>query len=114
SDAYYMADNQFLGGSTPRGAGAFAFDRAKMLAGDATASFIYFDLPAFGGMLPADVDGQAPPPVGAPNYFAMLAADELGDAFDAMRLFSFHADFADPAAATFTELSESPLAVASF
>ena len=34
-DAYYMTDNQFnQAGTAFLGAGAFAFDRAKMLAGD--------------------------------------------------------------------------------
>lgn len=69
--AYYMTDNQFnAAGTVFQGAGVFAFDRAKMLAGDPNASSIYFDLhgvdPAISGMLPADLDGSAPPP-GTPN-----------------------------------------------
>jgi hypothetical protein len=58
------------------GAGAFAFNRAKMLAGDPTASYIYFDTCpantgcAIGGVLPSDADGLLPPPPGAPNVFA--------------------------------------------
>ena len=115
SDAYYMTDNQFLNGGPFNGAGVFAFDRAKMLVGDPSASLIYFDLGTdFRGVLPADLDGSTAPPLGAPNYFAMLEADELGDPADAIRLFSFHADFVNPAASTFTELPESPLAVAAF
>jgi hypothetical protein len=44
-DAYYMTDNQLnQAGNLLLGAGVFAFDRAKMLAGDPTAGFIYFDL----------------------------------------------------------------------
>ncbi len=122
ADAYYMTDNQFLNGGSFNGAGAFAFERAKMLVGDQNASFIYFDLgTSFSGMLPADVDGLTRPPAGAPNYFGMLESEELGlpdDApsvsTDSMRLFTFHADFANPAASTFSELPESPLAVAAF
>ena len=115
ADAYYMADDQFVKGTTFNGAGGFAFDRAKMLAGDATASFIYFNEgPGPGSMLPADVDGVTPPPVGAPGYFAMLAADEFGDPADAVRLFAFRADFANPGASTFSELPESPIPVAAF
>src|SRR3990172_4960337 len=115
ADAYYMADDQFVKGTTFNGAGVFAFDRAKMLAGDATASFIYFNEgPGPGSMLPADVDGVTPPPVGAPGYFAMLAADEFGDPADAVRLFAFRANFANPGASTFSELPESPIPVAAF
>ena len=43
-DGYYMSDNQFaIGGGAYAGAGLLAFDRVKMLAGDATAGYIYFD-----------------------------------------------------------------------
>ena len=51
-----------LGGA---GAGVFAFDRAKMLVGDPSATYQYFDLETvdanYGGMLPADLDGPLPP-----------------------------------------------------
>lgn len=115
-DAYYMTDNQFVG-TTFAGAGVFAFDRARMLAGDPTASFIYFDLealdPFIGGMLPADLDG-VPPPTGTSNLFAYFTANEFFDPGDALRLFDFHADFANPVASSFTERAESPIAVAPF
>ncbi|MSR65360.1 MAG: hypothetical protein EXS18_06225 [Verrucomicrobiae bacterium] len=118
SDAYYMSDNQFLGDlATFAGAGVFAFDRAKMLVGDPTASFIYFNPapsdPNFGGLLPADLDGP-PPPVGTPNYFAYYTATANGDPQDAVRVFAFHADFGNPANSTFTEAAGSPLAVTAF
>jgi hypothetical protein len=115
-DAYYMSDNQF--DPAFEGAGVFAFNRAKMLAGDPTAGYIYFDLegldPSIGGLLPADVDGLTPPAAGAPNVFAYFTATEFGDAQDGLRLFNFHADFATPGNSTFTERPESPVAVASF
>lgn len=41
-DGYYMTVNQFLADAD--GTGAYAFDRAKMLVGDPTASLIYFNL----------------------------------------------------------------------
>ncbi|HYY41863.1 MAG TPA: hypothetical protein VE775_03960, partial [Pyrinomonadaceae bacterium] len=73
-DGYYMTDNQFnQAGTIFQGAGIFAFDRAKMLAGDPTANFIYFSLglasfpEAIGGMLPSDMDGLNPPPPGRAN-----------------------------------------------
>ncbi len=120
-DAYYMSDNQFDQTQTFfLGAGAFAFDRAKMLAGDPSAGFVYFDLATSpstadaGGMLPADLDGLAPPPAGRPCYFSYFTADEFGDPADALRVFELHADFANPALSTFTERPESPVAVAAF
>ncbi len=119
-DAYYMTDVQFLSGGSFNGTGAFAFDRAKMLAGDPTASFIYFNLDlashpeGIGGLLPADLDGKLTPPAGAPNPMAYFVATEFGDPIDGLRIFDFHADFASPASSTFVERPGSPLPVAAF
>jgi subtilisin-like proprotein convertase family protein len=120
-DGYYMTDNQFnQAGTAFLGAGVFAFDRKKMLVGDPTAGFIYFDLATnpstadAGGMLPSDLDGLNPPPAGAPNIFSYFTAGEFGDPGDGLRLFEFHADFVNPASSTFTERAESPISVAVF
>jgi hypothetical protein len=118
SDGYYMSTDEFFG-SDYVGSGAFAFDRTKMLAGDPSASYIYFHLPQpppnrVGGILPSDIDGLMSPPGGAPNVFAGYTATEYGDAIDGIRLFDFHADFRDPARSTFHERPESPIAVAAF
>ena len=117
-DAYYMSTDEYLG-SDYVGAGAFAFDREKLLAGDPAASYVYFNLPVpvgprRRGLLPSDLDGLRPPPPGAPNVFASYTATEYGDAQDALRLYDFHADFANPFSSTFTERAESPIAVAAF
>ncbi|HYE14113.1 MAG TPA: fibronectin type III domain-containing protein [Pyrinomonadaceae bacterium] len=112
-DGYYMSDNQFT--NFFAGAGVFAFDRAKMLAGDPSASYIYFDLATNdGGMLPSDWDGTNAPPAGSPNYFAQFTAGEFGDPSDAMRIWEFRANFSNPAASTFTEHPASPVPVAAF
>src|SRR5215831_12785291 len=118
-DAYYFTDRQFTLGATYNGFGCFAFDRAKMLVGDSTATFIYFNAGpllsnASSGMIPSDFNGLTPPPAGAPNVFSVFTDDAFGDTADALRLFDFHADFAVPANSTFLERPESPLAVASF
>ncbi|HEY0429100.1 MAG TPA: FG-GAP-like repeat-containing protein [Pyrinomonadaceae bacterium] len=118
SDAYYMSTDEFLG-SDYAGSGAFAFEKQKLLRGDASASYIYFNLGSpttirIGGLLPADFDGLNPPPGNAPNVFVGYKATEYGDAQDAVRLFDFHADFSNPSNSTFTERAESPLAVAAF
>ena len=117
-DAYYMSTDEFFGGDYA-GSGAFAFDREKMIRGDRTASYIYFDLASpttmrIGGLLPTDLDGLTAPPVGSPNIFVGYTANEYGDPNDAVRLFNFHADFANAANSTFSERAESPVAVAPF
>ena len=118
TDGYYMSTDEFLG-SDYTGSGVFAFDRKKMLGGDQSASYVYFDLATpstirFGGLLPSDLDGIAAPPVNAPNTFVGYLATEYGDRADALRLFDFHANFINPNDSTFTERADSPLSVAAF
>ncbi len=123
-DGYYMTVNQFTEpGDHFNGVGMYALDRKKMLVGDPTASFIYFnrngtDFPEFyNSTLPSDQDGLEAPPPGSPNVFAYLISDEFEGApynKDALRLFDFHADFATPANSTFIERPESPVLVAAF
>jgi hypothetical protein len=102
-DAYYMTANQF-NGYTWAGAGVAAMDRLGMLSGDPLAPMIYFDLydvnPAYGGMLPADLDGR-PSSESLPGLFI-----EVDDAIalppqDAIRLWEFHVNWGDPGASTF-------------
>jgi hypothetical protein len=118
TDAYYMSTDEFLG-SDYAGSGAFAFDKQKLLSGDASASYIYFNLGSpttirIGGLLPTDFDGLNAPPAAAPNIFVGYTATEYGEPQDAIRLFDFHADFANPSNSTFTERAESPVTVAPF
>ncbi len=112
-DAYYMTDNQFLAPNLNfNGAGAFAYDRSKMLRGDPSATFIYFNQPApRGGQLPSDMDGLNPPPPGAPNYILEFTSTIFQDPEgDALKIFEFHADFANPANSTFTLQQNLPVA----
>ncbi len=121
SNSYLMTNNQFnQAGTQFLGAGVYAFDRTKMLAGDPTAGYVYFDkaegCPAacqFGGMLPTDIDGFVPPPAGTPASIMQFDANEFG-ATDSLRIFDFNVDFATPANSTLTERAGSPLAVAAF
>ncbi|MGB7218395.1 MAG: immunoglobulin domain-containing protein, partial [Vicinamibacterales bacterium] len=124
-DGYYLAANELTGSGAFAGVGVFAFDRTKLLAGNANAGFIGFHLgtyftvsTAVSGMLPADLDGPTPPPAGTPSYFAALGPRlsflDTGGMTDTIRLFAFHADFANPPASTFVERPESPRAVATF
>jgi hypothetical protein len=112
-DAYYMSTNEFPDGTlTSSGAGAFAFERAKMLAGQ-PARVVYFDeAPSnppggqYVGQLPGDLDGGTLPPVGSPNLFAEIddatavPPTDGSDGF-ALRLWKFHVDWANPANSTF-------------
>jgi len=106
-DGYYMSTNDF---SLPvfsnpfQGAGLYAFDRAKMLVGDPTAIVIRFNTNnTHGGMLPSNLQGFTPPPVGTPNLFGEFDAAIFGAPFDLVRFFAFHADFAVPGNSTLTQ-----------
>ncbi len=118
-DGYYFSDRQFTNGGAYNGFGVFAFDRAKMLVGDSSASYIYFNAGpnlsnSSSGIIPSDFNGLTPPPAGAPNVFSVFNDDSSDDTTDSLRLFNFHADFATPANSSFTERPESPLLVAAF
>jgi hypothetical protein len=116
-DAYYMTTNEFVGGSLNwSGVGAFAFERAAMLAG-LPADMQYFHLGAtqWGGMLPADLDGTTPPPAGAPNTFVEVddsAWDPPNIPTDQIEFWQFHVDWNTPANSTFTNSAN--VAVAPF
>jgi N-acetylneuraminic acid mutarotase len=102
-DAYYMSFNEFAGNNQV-GAGAAAFERAKMLAGQ-PARMVQFDestvSPNFRGQLPSDLDGT-PPAAGTPNLFAQ-ADDPANGVVSTNRLtvWQFHVDWTNPANSTF-------------
>jgi hypothetical protein len=108
SDGYYMSINQFtcsVLGCSWAGEGVVAFERSQMIAGG-SARAVYFDMASnasLGGMLPADLDGSAPPPSGSPNYFV-----QFDDQPDQLQLWEFHVDWANTANSTFTQRAVLP------
>ena len=116
NNAYFMSVNQFTGGWA--GAGAFAFDRAKMLQGQ-PASFVYFDLASvnlnIGGMLPADLDGSILPAAGSPGLFAEVDdSSAFGDPADTFRIWEFDVDWVTPANSTFGDALSTDAAKANY
>ncbi len=122
-NGYFMSTNQFFLGGDFDGAGAFAFNRAKMLVGDPSANGIYFNLcfqaghcspehpEGVFGMLPSDFDGLTPPPAGAvANVFSYPTSVTFGDPADGLRVFDFIPNYANPGLSTFTERPESTYA----
>ena len=110
-DGYYMAINQYrLRGPFFRwaGQGVAAFERDKMLTGDATAAMVYFDMAAdsnLGGMLPADLDGTQPP-AGSGAYFAQIDDDAWGYSPDQIQIWELDVDWLSPTSSTFTKQAE--------
>ncbi len=117
-DALYFSNREFAGGSTFSGIGAYAMNRAQMIAGNPAAQVISFlapPTPAYNvgdGLLPTDLDGMTLPPAGSPNYFigAMDDGATYGATQDALTIWKFHVDFATPANSTFTLANTIPIA----
>lgn len=88
-DAYYMSYNIFTNGSSFAGSKLCAFDRASMIAGAGSATQQCFQLTsAYGGLLPADLDGSTPPPSGTPGLYLAYGNDS-----QSLDLWKFHVDW---------------------
>jgi hypothetical protein len=95
-DGYYISYNIFNNAQTFAGSKVCALDRAKMLAGNTSATQQCFQLStSYGGLLPSDLDGTTAPPAGSPNFFVNFGSNSLN-------LWKFHVDFANSANTTFT------------
>jgi hypothetical protein len=104
ADGYYATYNMFSG-NTFTGARLCAYDRAKMIAGQAATEQCFQLSSAFGGVLPADIDGQIAPPAGAPEYFVNFGSNSLN-------VWKMHTDWTTPANSTLT--GPSAISVAAF
>jgi hypothetical protein len=105
ADAYYETANLFSPSnwSAPVGSLVCAFNRTAMLAGQA-ATVQCFQTPAqYQTLLPADIDGNAAPPSGSPNYLLNLDVNSLD-------LWEFHVDFTNPSNSTLTGPANIPVA----
>jgi hypothetical protein len=108
NDAYYMTANDFLNGATFAGAGVQAYERDKMIAGQA-AQVVTFHIGdssgIYGNLLPADAEGQHlgfSPPAGAPAPFIQFDDDAWGfSPTDRLLMWDFHVDWANPGNSTF-------------
>ena len=96
-DAYYLSLNSFQGNKF-LGATACALDRSQMLIGAAATKQCFQQPASVDSLLPADLDGSTPPPVGSPGDFVDLDFNTL----NTLRLWRFHVDFSTPANSTFT------------
>jgi hypothetical protein len=96
-DGYYVTYNIFNNGVSFAGAKVCALDRSGMIAGLTATQQCFNTTTAYGGLLPADLDGSTPPPAGAPNYLVALGATSTQ-----LAVWKFHVDWTTPANSTFT------------
>jgi hypothetical protein len=109
-DAYYFSTREFLNGNQFVGVGAYALDRPQALAGNPNPTIVGFlapPTPAYvvgDGLLPSDLDGVTPPPVGSPNYFVGSEDNNgpYGAPADALTVWKFHYDPNMPNLSTFS------------
>jgi hypothetical protein len=114
TDGYYFSTRECVPGVCDTHTnGFFAFNREKMISGDATANFVYFSRPASSDSmpLPADIDGYAPPPAAVPQTFFEMDADEFGAGrTDSLLSYEFVPNYANPASSTLTAKPAVPVA----
>jgi hypothetical protein len=117
SDAVFISTREF--GAVFAGVGAYAVNRAHLVAGNPTAQMISFLVPPGStpynvgdGLLPADVDGAAMPPAGSDGYWlgTMDQGGPYGAPQDAINFWRYHVDFATPPNSTFTLTNVIPVA----
>ena len=114
-DAYYMGYN----GGTTGTRQVFAFDRARMLAGQ-PATYQMFTVPSLSNLsfqllVPASLESPTAPPAGAPGLFMRPRDTEVSGptgyaSTDFMEMWAFHVDWTTPANSTLTELADVPIA----
>jgi hypothetical protein len=118
-DALYISTREFLPAGPFAGVGAYAVDRAQLIAGNPAATLISLIVPPGAapyntgdGLLPADMDGTILPPAGSPSYWvgSMDLGGPYGAPQDALTFWRYHADFVTPANSTFTLASTIPIA----
>ncbi|MCB9136108.1 MAG: carboxypeptidase regulatory-like domain-containing protein [Anaerolineales bacterium] len=107
SDAYYAGTNT----GQPHEFFAHAFDRERMLAGLPATRQSTGNLDNF--VMPADADGQIPPPAGSPGIFFTMYDHEESPIHpagpDRLALYEFHVDWDNVDNSTFTLAQEIPV-----
>jgi hypothetical protein len=127
-DGYYMTTNLFPNSALlfSTGAGAWSFERQKMLLGQ-PARYVFFDETDLAtgcnqgvctytpnGQLPTSLEGKNLPPAGAPNYFVEVDNTNTANTppatglHDEMHMWKFHVDWTNPANSTFGTASTAP------
>jgi hypothetical protein len=101
-DAYYTTFNLFNGNGYV-GPEICAYDKAKMLIGAAATQQCFTLSSAYGGLLPADLDGSTAPPSGSPNYILSFGTNSL-------LLWKFHVDWTTTSNSTLTGPATIPVA----
>ncbi|GAB4581152.1 MAG: hypothetical protein Fur0022_38990 [Anaerolineales bacterium] len=107
TDAYYIGTNS----GVPHEFFAHALDRNRMLAGLPATRQSIGNLDNF--VLPADLDGELPPPADSPGIFYTMFAEGYPNhptGVDRLAVYEFEVDWEQPANTTFSLVQELPIA----
>ena len=102
TDAYYATTNDFAFGLSYTGSTVYAFDKAKMIAGNATATVQKFTLGStdkYFTMCPVKLEGTVLPPAGSGGLIAYMQDDTWTSSasdIDSIGLLEFKVDFVAP------------------
>lgn len=110
ADAYYLTTDLYLNWVF-QATSACALDRNSMLQGGPASAICFQTGSDIFHFLPADLDGNVPPPSGVPNFIV----GNVSGSNNALDLFKFHVDFVNPQNSTFTgpfAISVAPYTVA--
>ncbi|MCX6315524.1 MAG: immune inhibitor A, partial [Sphingobacteriales bacterium] len=103
-NAYYASTNDFnTAGTAYLGSSVYAFDKAAMIAGSATAASQHFRLTF--NSFPVNVSGATPPPANTPGMFMYYTDDDFTadpNDKDSIGILNFQPNFAVPANTTLT------------
>lgn len=94
TSAYNISYNVFANGVSFKGAKLCAIDRSAVLHGTAPTQICYQLSSAYGGLLPATLDGTTAPPAGSPGYFVAYGTNSL-------QFWWFKPNFATPTSTLF-------------
>ena len=118
TDAYYATTNDFANGTSYAGSSVYAFDKAKMIAGNATATVQKFTIgntDKFFSMTPVNLEGTTLPPAGTGGLIAYMLDDTWTATTadrDSIGLIEFKVNFTTPSSTMVIQTSS--LATAAF
>lgn len=118
TNAYYATTNDFANSVSYSGSTVYAFDKTKMLAGNASATMQKFTLGTtnkYFSMCPVLLQGNTVPPAGTGGLIAYMQDDAWTSTTadtDSIGLLEFKVNFTTPSATTVTH--KASLAVAAF
>lgn len=110
NNSYIVTTHNFnLTGTAYLGQGFWAFDRNKMINGEATATAVSFNDPSTGGYLPVSFEGFKTPESSSLPTFVTYNADEFGGT-DELQLRTLSPNFSNPSLSTLNSVTTLPVA----